>query len=100
MNYDIAPKELNVSGKKYSLTIKEYTEKPFEGWWSYMYTEKGKHNSFPPEATDGHDIYYLCSMSFTKQKAEEEILEKINNMKRIVTFDDKKEMIKKQYKKR
>ena len=93
------PKELNVSGKKYSLTIKEYTEKPFEGWWSYMYTEKGKNNSFPPEATDGHDIYYLCSMAESKMKAEEDILERINNMKKILTSEDKKELISKWYKK-
>lgn len=93
MNYDIAPRELKANGKTYYLTVTEYNDETFKGWWSYMYKEKGKNknsDTLPPEATDGKDIYYLCSMSSTKQKAEEEILEKINNMQKILSEEDVK----------
>lgn len=92
MNYDIAPRELKANGKTYYLTVTEYNDGTFKGWWSYMYKEKGKNknsDTLPPEATDGKDIYYLCSMSSTKQKAEEEILRKINTMKKVLTEEDK-----------
>lgn len=93
MNYDIAPRELKANGKTYYLTVTEYNDGTFKGWWSYVYKEKVKNknsDTLPPEATDGKDIYYLCSMRSTKQKAEEEILEKINNMQKILSEEDVK----------
>lgn len=90
MNYDIAPRELKANGKTYYLTVTEYNDGAFKGWWSYMYKEKGKtSDNLPPEVTDGSDIYYLCSFRAKKADAEEEILRKINTMKKVLTEEDK-----------
>ena len=88
MKYDIAPRELKSDGTTYVLHVEQYNDKLFKGWWSYIYREKGK-DSLPPEATDGKSIYYLCAMAPTKQEAEDDILERINTMKKIFTEKDK-----------
>lgn len=92
MKYDIAPQEIKISGKTYSLIVEEHSDQMFKGWWSYTYTEKGKgRNVLPPEVTDGKEIFYLCSMAPKKQEAEEDILKKINTVKKVLTEEDKKQ---------
>lgn len=97
MKYSQLPNILYDNGKEYFLVSRSMSDDPtFKGWWCFQYS---KHENpdlysadFPPEATDGSSIYYLISVAPSKKEAEKDLLEKLNNMTKIVTEVDKKKL--------
>jgi hypothetical protein len=85
MKYNIPPKVIKYNGKTYTLETTDHNDDDFKGWWSYCYKDK---NGLIPQATDGKSVYYLCSMNQSKKESEDDMLERINTMIKIV--DEKK----------
>lgn len=100
MKYSQLPNILYENGKTYFLVSRSMSDDPrFKGWWTFQYSENGHDDldtaDFPPEATDGGSTYYLISVGPSKKEAEEDLLDRINRMTKIVTEKDKEELKKK-----
>ena len=97
MKYSQLPPTICENGKIYFLNSRELNDSSFgmKGWWSFEYSESNDEVTFPSEATDGGSIYYLISVEETRKKAEQSLLEKLNNTTKILTEKDKKEIMKK-----
>jgi len=78
---DKLPLNLTIDGVDYHL-MEQCTSKhdeDFADWWSFMYRRyDGK--SLPPNVHSKTEWYYLCSMAPTKEKAYNDLLERVNNM--------------------
>ena len=78
------PPQITSKGKTYDLISEEFTQDG--GWWSYKYVDAQSENpDFPIQAGNNKEIYYLCSMEQTKQKATDDMLERLNTMTEIIT---------------
>jgi hypothetical protein len=71
------PKSIVYGGVTYTLSIDTYDDEMFKDWWSYGYYDE---NNQPAHVHSKSYWYYLCSMCPTKEKAYNDILEKINDM--------------------
>lgn len=94
MKYSQLPPTICENGKVYILASRKMHEPRglMDGWWSFEYVGN---DDFPVEATDGKSIYYLISVEETKEKAEQSLLEKLNETKEILTEKRKEEIMKK-----
>lgn len=90
MKYVTLPKKITSNGKTYVLDFRECDDdKMFLGYWSCSYTEQGcSETKLPAQATDGHEIYYLCSVQSSKKETEEDMLDRLNRMTKIMTEQD------------
>ncbi len=82
------PKFLYSKGHSYKLDYsisKDIVLKTFDNWVSYKYIDVENEIEMPVEATDGKSIYYLCSFEPTKEKAEKDMLERLNRMTEVLT---------------
>jgi len=97
MKYSQLPPTIYENGKIYFLISRELNDSSLgiKGWWSFEYSGSNDEADFPVEATDGCSIYYLISAEKTKKEAQNSLLEKLNNAKKILTEKDKKEILKK-----
>lgn len=95
MRYEFLPLEIHANGKTYVLKTEKHDANKsdvFYGYWSCWYIEKGKgKNEFPPQATDGNSCFCLFSIEDSRQKAEEELLERLNSVTKIMTKKDLEE---------
>ena len=82
-----SPPTLIIDGKTYDLTGGKCNEssKMFSNWWWYKYVDSSKNPDMPIQAADNGSMYYLCAMQETKEKAIEDMLERLNSMVEIVT---------------
>lgn len=99
MKYSYLPSVIYENRKKYFLYSEElnFYSIGMNGWWSFRYSESSNEETFPAEATDGGSIYYLISVEDSRKKAEQSLLEKLNDAKEILT-EKRKEEIMKQWK--
>lgn len=97
MKYSQLPQTIYENGKIYFLYSEELNDSSIgiKGWWSFRYSENNDEVTFPAEATDGGSIYYLISVEETRKKAEQSLLEKLNETKEILTEKRKEEIMKK-----
>lgn len=99
MKYSYLPSVIYENRKKYFLISREVKDAPFDlnltGWWRCEYSESKNGVKFPAEATDGGSIYYLISVEDSRKKAEQSLLEKLNDAKEILTEKRKEEIMKK-----
>ena len=72
------PELLYFKGNTYHL-YEEECDGDYKGWWTFRYAENP--NSIPPHVTDGKEGYYLVVMDISREKAYNDLLERINNMK-------------------
>ena len=72
------PEWIYFNGSVYYLLEKTHTVE-WEGWYSFIYTKLD--DDMPPDVTDGKSHYYLVSMDISKERAYNDMLDRINRMK-------------------
>lgn len=85
------PRFLYNKGHSYKLNYsisKDTVLKTFDNWVCYKYIDVENEFEMPAEATDGKSIYYLCSFEPTNEKAEKDMLERLNTMTDVLTEED------------
>lgn len=97
MKYSQLPSTICENGKIYFLISRELKDASLgmKGWWSFEYSESNDEVTFPAEAINETSIYYLISVKETRKKAEQSLLEKLNNATKILTEKDKRDILKK-----
>lgn len=100
MKYTQLPSKLTIDNEELVLESNECSVGMFKGWWCFQYVKEkkdpnDKYNGFPVEVTDEKSIYFLCAMEPTKEKATEDMLERINSMTNLMTKELKEEQKKK-----
>lgn len=76
------PKWIYFNGVTYYFKEWQEDDKDLKDWWFCGYWPNGNIDEMPAETTDGSMRYFLVSTDpYSKEAAEEDLLERVNNMK-------------------
>ena len=76
------PKWIYFNGVTYYFKEWQADNKDLKDWWFCGYWPNGNIDEMPAETTDGGSRYFLVSTDqYSKEAAEEDLLERVNNMK-------------------
>lgn len=83
MNIDKLPEILTLDGENYIITEHQVSDddKFIPGWWQIWYSKSD--DDLPVEVSDGQHYYYLCSCDEDRERAREDMLERINTVKNV-----------------